>query len=314
MTITEELGLAGEYALAWDNFIGQEHAKEELLIACQAAKERGERLPHILLASGSPGVGKTNLAILLAQEMGVQAKVVSGKLRPIEAMAAIIDMQDRDILVYEECHLAVAGGKTQAESWMLHMMENGTIISPIGPQDMPNITIVGTTTEPGRFPKPLLDRFEITPNLVPYTTEETARIGEVMAADKNLTVPWEILLQIATAMNRNPRNIRKFLNRMRDIVQVKGCDIEEGYKTARSLMGVTEDGLTRTAVRYLILLRRLGSTAGERSLIETLGEPGGLAEVEQVLIEKGYIIKTRGGRQLMADGMRRANDLAKEEK
>jgi len=318
----EELGLGGLYPAGFDEFVGQDEAKEHLLVACESARLRKVRLPHVLLSSGEPGIGKTTLALLCAQAMGSNIKIVSGKVNVNQARLLLSDLDDGDILVYDEVHLAVAGGKTAAEGWMLHLLENGVIPGPLGMEEQPDVTIVAATTDPGRLPSTLLDRFPIKPALRAYTQAEAADIAFGMAqrifADNNLPLPTAGNFDmIADAACNNPRVMRGILEAVRDraIVGRGEFSTSTGYpiKAALDWLGLTEDGLTRTCQRYLVaLLRDFQGGAGERALVDRLGEPGGLGHTERILQNKGLIAKTKAGRVLMQPGIRRAKELAKE--
>jgi len=317
-----EHGLGGDYPATWDDFIGQDQAKRQLMVACQSAKMRGATLDHVLLASGLSGIGKTSLALLVAQELGRNVKVVSGKIPSTMARIALSGLDDGDVLIYDEIHMAVAGGQANAE-WLLHLLQDGVIMGPTGPEEQPALTVIGCTTEPGRLPGALLQRFILKPPLESYCTEEASLIAlgfAVKLFSDDLPLPsTENLTTIADAANCNPRMMKAILGNVRDIAVTTGHSNHNGerYDLAEALdwLGLTLDGLDLTARRYLVaLLTDFAGGAGMRALQERLQEPGGLGHVEAVLIDKGLIAQTKAGRTLTGAGIKRAKLLIEEAK
>lgn len=312
--------LAGTYPKSWDEVIGQEKAKRQLQVAIRAAQMRGVPMPHTLLASGVPGVGKTALAVLCAQELGTGVKIVSGRMKGAEARLVLADMCDGDALIIEEVHQLAQVSKKDAE-WLLHLMENGVLIGPRGPEPQPAITIVATTTDPGRLPEPVLERFTCKPALTPYSDDEATQIAQLMAMrlfDPPMCLPTKgNCAAVAQAANNNPRQVRILLENLRDHALVEGpdfWDLEDGYPLDQVLddHGLTADGLTQTAQRYLRILHDewAGEPAGVSAMKERLREPGGLDYTERLLQEKGFIALTKRGRLLTQSGIRRARALA----
>lgn len=309
-------------SLSWDSFVGQDRAKRQLQRAAGAAKMRGVRMPHTLLAAGSPGIGKTTLASLVAMEMGTNLRIVSGKVKANEVRMVLSGMNDRDILLIDEIHTIFSSGKANGE-WLLHLLENRTLIGPRGPEEQPDITVVATTTDTGRLPDTVLDRFPASarPPLLPYTPAEAARIALTMA-ERILEPPLPLPTQanceaIACAANNNPRVIRGLVEAVRDatyyyraenfINDEEGYDLSEIFEDA----GLTADGLTELATRYLVVLldEFAGEPAGSVALKERLREQAGLANTERVLMDKGYIAFTKRGRALTQSGLKRARQL-----
>jgi len=310
--------LGGDYPLTWDDFVGQDVAKRQLRSAAASARMRGETMEHVLLASPEPGIGKTSLALLTAKELGTECKIVSGKIPAQQARLILSDLQDGDVLFYDEIHMAVQGGKANAE-WMLHLLQDGVIMGPTGPEEQPKITVIGATTDKGRLPKPLLDRFAKTPDLVPYTDEEAAQIAFNTAHRMFKDTPFpsaDNLRAIAHAACNNPRIIGHILSNVRDVALTSDASYDgEAYDLTEALtwMGLTEDGLDRTARNYLIaLVKDFAGGAGERALADRLGESGGLGHVERVLMARGLLAKTKQGRMLTAAGIKRAKLFAAE--
>jgi Holliday junction DNA helicase RuvB len=318
---TATMAGTGQYVNSWDEYVGQPKAKAQLRAAINAAKTRGRRLDHTLLASGHAGLGKTTLALLIADEMGVPCEVVSGKLGLNEARYLIGDMEDGSILFIDEVHRLVNGGKQNAE-WLLHLLQDGVLMGPCGAEEMPNITVVAATTDVGRLPVPILDRFPLRPVLEAYTEAEAVLIailtGTAKFAGTGLPQPNRATCErVARAAVRNPRRIGTiFTNLVNDALGNEGAnwDEENGYDltSVLSWMGLSEDGLTDLAQRYLIALRSTPEGLGKAALAEMLREPGGLSDTETLLGDAELIAFTKQGRVLTAAGRRRATALRNE--
>lgn len=320
-TLVKELGLSGYFPDSWNEFIGQKQAKRQLMVAAASARKRGSTCEHVLLKAGAPGVGKTTLGLLMAAELGSSMQVVSGKINAAQARILLSDMKDGDVLFYDEIHTAVAGGKAAAESWLLHLLENGVIMGPTGPEEQPKITVIGATTDAGRLPENILSRFSVVPDLVEYDENDAAMIAIGMAVrifgEEGLDVPSvDVIHQVVRAANRNPRTIRTVLINLRDLAIVEGEGIENGdYDLSEPLqwIGLTADGLTKQAQEYLIALKRdFGGVAGLTALKDRLREPGGLGYTERLLMDKGYVGMAGNGRTLTAAGIKRAKQLEQE--
>lgn len=316
-TASGELGLSGLYPTQWDEVIGQEKAKRQLRTAAKAALIRGKSLPHTLIHSGTPGIGKTSLALLLAAEMGTQVKVVSGRIKVTEARMVFADLSDGDVAIFEECHSLVSTSKNDVD-WLKNYMENGVIVGPLGAEEQPKVTIIGTTTDMGKLPDTILDRFELKAELTTPTLDEAAKIAALMSLRLfiGLTRPTaENCYAVAKAANQNPRLIRGLLATLSDVALVDPERVagEDGYDIAPILedAGTTSDGLSSVAQRFLICLHAdfRGEPAGIQSIKERMREPGGLEYVERVLLDKGLISFTGRGRILTSIGLKRAKSL-----
>lgn len=313
----------GDYPTTWDEFIGQGVAKLQLRAAAMSARMRGAAMDHILLASGRPGCGKTTLALLTAAEKGSFVTVVSGKVRMGEARLILSDMQDGDVLIIDEIHQLLQGGKVQAE-WLLNYLQDGVLLGPLGPEEMPKVTIIGCTTEGGKLQQTITDRFVIKPDIVEYAQAEAALIAEGMARrlfgpPGPLPLPSKAnFVEIGEASSRSPRVMKAILITLRDIALTTEASnwlgTEYSLTEAFEWMGLTSDGLDKTCQRYLHALLRdfRGEPAGLTAMTERLQEPGGLAQTERVLLDKGLMVMTKSGRMLTQPGLRRARELERD--
>lgn len=311
--------LGGEFPQGWDDFVGQDIAKEQLIYAARAAKINGERMPHTLLASGRPGIGKTTLALLAAAEMGAAVRVVSGQINVFDARLMLSEMVDGDVIIIDEFHRMVQGGKGKAE-WLLHFLENGSLVTAAGIEPQPAVTIIAVTTDVGRLPETVLDRFECVPDLQGYTEDQATQIARLMALRrfKNMPAPSEENCRhVARAASYNPRIIRRILDKVYEIATVtKSANFDgDDYDLTKPMtwLGLTEDGLTTVCQRYLVSLLEdfHGRPAGAAAMADRLQESGGLHYTERLLMDKGYISKSDKGRMLTAIGLRRAKELVR---
>lgn len=296
----------------WDCFIGQEQVKRQLRIAANSAKRRGEPMSHVLLASGEPGIGKTTLAHLITYELGTSFKELSGKIGPNEARIALSDLRDHDVLFIDEVHRIGQAGF----DWMLHLLSDGVLIGPLGAEMQPAITVIAATTDMGKLPRPLINRFPLQPYLTDYDDEEGAEIARVTAGDVftyEMEPPDEDDCRvIARAANNNPRTIRSILENLRDVWITDPTIYEPDtgcYSLAEAIewLGLSVDGLTMKAREYLrVLYTDFAGQAGEKALASRLNEPGGLGHLEAVLIKRGYVTRQSRGRVLTRDGIHRA--------
>lgn len=319
MTTLNTGGLGGDYATEWDGFIGQDRAKKQLRKAALSARMRNMRLPHTLLAAGTPGIGKTNLALLTASEYGSRLVTVSGKFDESAFRTTLLRerMRDGDILFIDEIHRLVAQRKN-ALDFLLNFMQDGVLLGPRGPEEQPSVTIMAATTDAGRLNDALLQRFVLRPVLVPYTDEEAAHIALRLAErhwDKDMP-PLNLnrAREVAAAAANAPRMMTKILVNVVDTALAEaainwtGQDWDISYSLQE--MGITADGLTEDARRYLqVMLDQNGGPVGLEALKDELQEPGGVESTERLLMTKGYLTRTGRGRWLTTEGLRRAVDL-----
>lgn len=315
-----DVNVGDHYPANWDEFVGQDTVKRQLKIAAKSAKARRVPMGHVMLSSPVPGIGKTSLALLVAKELGGNMCMQSGPVKPSDLAYLFMDLKDGDVLYLDEAHRLAEGGRGKAE-WLLHVLQDGVCPTPLGMQVIPKITVIASTTDAGRLPQPILDRFEISPVLEPYDEEDGKRIAVQLArkvlAPAGLKLPTaKVAAGLAQAGNNSPRHMRRILCALRDLVFAEEVRESNGnYDLTEALVfaGVTADGLPVQAQKYMVILATeyMGNPAGQKAIADRLGEVGaGMTELERILLGKGYIALTKQGRMLTPDGMRRARTLA----
>lgn len=307
------------YPKGWENIVGQQQAKEELMAACYSARVRQTRLDHILIASGHHGVGKTVLAKNVALDIGTGIVEVQGVLTEEDFIAILRGMSDNDVLFWGEFHRAVSGGKMKAE-FLLAYLQDGLVMTKHGPVVLPLITLIADTTDAQRLPETILSRFKIRPVIVAYSELEGAQLASRMARRHLEGMPepsLETCLEIARAANCNPREIDTLLVRLRDaaICRFARYDSNGKYEIDKALQwaGVTADGLSKLAQDYLVvLLATFDGRAGETTIAKALGEPTPPRHTEKLLLQKGLLSITPSGRELTELGVDRTLRLLDE--
>ena len=305
----DDIFTAGDdYPRSFAQFQGQVPLVTHLRTSIRSALERGKRLDHVLIASGTSGAGKTALMKLIAAEMGVGILELSGKVAADDAKVALRNCRDNDVLALDEVHRLVQGGKAHAE-WLLHLLQDGVIMSASGAEKMPDVTVVAATTDAGMLPVTILNRFAIRPVLTPYSLDEASAIASSLATRSGVTLEPAVATAIAKAAGGSARDMRAIIVAYRDSAYDTWADGQPDLDIALQRVGVTPDGLTVQMRSYLTHLALAEGKASLATIAGAMGEPGPLGECETRLISLGYVNIRPGGRQITKAGLARVQQL-----
>jgi holliday junction DNA helicase RuvB len=291
-----------------DDFVGQERVKEQLEIALAAARARGEALDHVLLA-GPPGLGKTSLAYIIREELGVGLRTIAGPAVEKRDIAAILtSLAPRDVLFVDEIHRL----SRTAEEILYPALEDFRIDIVMGEGaaartltlDLAPFTLVGATTRTGLLTTPLRDRFGLTFRLDYYDPDQLGAIVHRSARILGVDIAAEPAEEIARRSRGTPRIANRILRRVRDVAQVRhqGSITTEIAREALELLEIDEQGLDREARELLrsIAVKFDGGPVGLSTLAASLGEEQETIEdvYEPYLLQLGFIQRTPRGRTI----------------
>ena len=308
----QEVSLRPQYL---DDYIGQKGVKENLKIFIEAARRRGEPLDHVLFY-GPPGLGKTTLAGIIANELGVNIKITSGPAieRAGDLAAILTNLEENDVLFIDEIHRL----NRSVEEVLYSAMEDYAldIIIGKGPSarsirlDLARFTLIGATTRAGSLSAPLRDRFGVISKFELYTVEELTEIIRRTARILGVTADEDSLVEMAKRSRGTPRVANRMLKRIRDFSQVKGNGIIDMEITREALEahGVDELGLERLDREILsgIIERFNGGPVGIDTIAASIGEERVTIEdvYEPYLIQTGLLYRTQKGRMVSPAGYR----------
>jgi Holliday junction DNA helicase RuvB len=299
--MTEETGDVMQ-AASFDDYVGQEPLKRRLSVHIQAALTERRMLDHVFLA-GPPGFGKTALARIIAAELGDAFASITLPVKPAALIAFFQRWEGPGVVLLDEIHRATPA---QQED-LLNLLQEGYVQTLTAKRiEVPNLTVIGATTEPDKVIQPLYDRFPIKPTFVDYTDEDMAMIVIGMADKIDLDIEPDLALALGQAAGGTPRNARQLVLAFRDLFA--SLDRNPTAAEILDLCNIEPDGLTAAHVSYLKHLSDLGGHAGLSLLASMLRlHPSIVCNLERLLVGRGLVLYGTQGRELTQAGFRRVS-------
>ena len=299
---------------AFSSYIGQEKIKKIVSVSIAAAKERNEPLDHMLFY-GPPGLGKTTISCIIANEMGSNIKITTGPAieKPGDLVAILLSLNDGDILFLDEIHRINRNIEEilypAMEDYAIDIMTGEGVNKRSVRLTLPKFTLIGATTRVGMLTAPLRDRFGTINRMEYYTDDELKSIVLRTASILNVNIDNDGALEIAKRSRGTPRLANRLLKQVRDFAQVEknNCITKDVSDSVLRFIGVNDSGLDDNDVRYLESIFKIGngSPVGLTTIAAAISEDEATIEdvYEPFLIQEGFVNKTPKGRQLTGLGL-----------
>jgi len=301
-------------------YMGQDHIKDPLAAAISSAKQRGTPLPHVLL-SGPPGLGKTTLAMIIANEMNWPILDLIGSTagNPLGLSKKLLDLKDKSMFFIDEIHAL----RKPVQEVLYPVLEDGRLLYRRGIASaefkLPPLTILGATTDLGKLAQPFIDRFQLQFELQFYEIDELEDLGQLTAQKLDLELPVGGMEQVAMRSRGTPRHVNTLLKWLRDYKLYKHTDLVDAEFIQMVLWGklrIDSAGLRPLDRNYLRTLKESGVPLGIESIASRLRQAEVTLEntVEPYLMYSGMVARIRNGRMLTEKGAQHLNSLGRKRK